>query len=92
MKKNIIDLFNREIQIVQSRNETQNNMKGRVIDETRNTIVIKDKNSKLKTLPKKTISKLMVHIDNENVCFINGISLIGRAEDKISNLVIKNNG
>jgi len=92
MTKNIIDLFNREIQIVQSCNDTQNNMKGKVIDETRNTIIIKDKNNKLKTLAKKTILKLMVYVDNENVCFINGIPLIGRAEDKISNLVIKDNG
>ena len=70
-----------QIDIVDSKNQTLNGLKGTVIDETRNTIIVKS-NNKVKNVIKNQINFILITKNNMTIKS-NGTSLIGRQEDKI---------
>lgn len=72
-----------QIDIVDSKNQTLNGLKGTVIDETRNTIKIKSDN-KLMRIIKNQINLILITKNNKTIRS-NGVLLIGRHEDKIKN-------
>ncbi len=70
-----------QIDIVDSKNQTLNGLKGTVIDETRNTIIVKS-NNKVKNVIKNQIKFVLITKNNMTIKS-NGTSLIGGQEDKI---------
>lgn len=70
-----------QIDIVDSKNQTLKGLKGIIIDETRNTIKIKSGN-RVRNVIKSHVS-LMFLTKNNITSKSNGISTIGRQEDKI---------
>ena len=74
------ELIGREAEIVESRVLSQKGLKGKIIDETRNTIIIETEKGDKKILKKDVVIKVM--FDGTPV-FIEGKYLIGRPEDRI---------
>jgi ribonuclease P protein subunit POP4 len=61
-----------------------NNLKkinGKIIFETKNTVSISNQ-SKSYVIPKKSIGRIGL-IFQEEICFMNGCSLVGRPEDRL---------
>ena len=61
-----------------------NNLKkinGKIIFETKNTVSISSQ-SKSYVIPKKSIGRIGL-IFQEEICFMNGCSLVGRPEDRL---------
>lgn len=77
------ELIGLEAEVVAAKNKTQEGLKGRVIDETRDTIVI-EKEGKPKRLIKSQIT-LKAKVNDEYV-MINGKILVGRPEERIKKL------
>ena len=72
-----------QIDVVDSKNPTLNGLKGTVIDETRNTLMIQIDNER-KTIVKDQI-KLIVVTKNDQIIRTSGQNIIGRYEDRIKN-------
>ncbi len=74
------ELIGREAEIVESRVKSQKGMKGRIIDETRNTLVLETERGDKRVLKKDIIIK--VKFGRKNV-MIEGSLLVARPEDRI---------
>jgi len=70
------ELIGSVIEIVGSRNETLIGIKGRVVDETQNTLLVETKSGK-----KKIIKSQVVLVIKKNK--VKGKCLVGRPEDRI---------
>ena len=71
--------------VLECSNRTLINASGRVVGETKNTIVIRTKSGSKKVIAKSIAKKIRFKLPL-GVCFINGIELIGRPEDRISKI------
>ena len=80
MKKSIFpyELIGEEVEIFESKNASHLGLRGKIIDETKSTIII-DHNGIMKTLLKSNITIKMV----KDGKLINGISLVKRPEERI---------
>lgn len=82
-----VQLLGNEITITQSKNKTLEKMTGRVVDETKNTLVI-DTGKNTKKVLKKDITFKVVSEGKE--IKVDGQSLIGKPEERIkSKKVVK---
>ena len=70
-----------QVDIVDSKNKTLTGLKGIILDETRNTIKIKSGN-KVRKIIKGQINSMLL-TKNNITSKLNGMSTIGRQEDKI---------
>ncbi len=80
------ELIGLYIVILDSSNKTNIGIKGKIVDETKFTIVINHNNTK-KRLFKNNIT-MNVYV-NKNIILIQGKSLIGRPKDRTNNWRIK---
>jgi ribonuclease P protein subunit POP4 len=71
--------------VLESSNRTLINTSGRVVGETKNTITIRTKSGLKKVIAKNTAKRIRFKLPF-GACFINGIELIGRPEDRISKI------
>jgi ribonuclease P protein subunit POP4 len=78
------EIIGLDVKIIDSSDPTLNQLTGKVIFETRNTILIRT-NSTIKQIAKKTLKKIEIQTRSA-VYFISGSSMIGRPEDRISRL------
>ncbi len=76
------ELIGLEIEIVESKNKSLKGLKGKIIDETKNTITIED--DKTRKIMKSQIM-MKTKIENKEY-LIDGRILIGRPEDRIKKL------
>ncbi len=74
------ELIGREAEVVESRVESQKGLKGKIIDETRNTIVLETEKGDRRVMKKDVILK--VRFGNREV-YIEGKYLVARPEDRI---------
>lgn len=75
-KKSLIGL---DVSVINSKIKTNIGIKGKIVDETKNTIIIKDQKGDKKMMLKKNIFlKEKMHGN-----IINGKSLVGRVEERI---------
>ena len=75
------EFVGKEVKIFRSSNPSHLGLKGRIIDETRNTFGIIDR-EKEKTIPKKT-SIFHFRMDDGTTIEIDGKILIGRPEERL---------
>lgn len=68
--------------IVESTDPTLNGISGLIVFETRNTILIRT-DFAVKRIAKKAAKRIEINTQS-GVCFISGLSLIGRPEDRTS--------
>ncbi|MDK2789781.1 MAG: ribonuclease protein subunit [Methanothermococcus sp.] len=84
--QNIIrhELIGLDVEIVKSTNPSLIGTKGRVIDETRNTLVVEKSNGKEIVIP-KDIATFRFKLKNDELIKVdvNGKLLIGRPEDRL---------
>ncbi|MFP4005875.1 MAG: ribonuclease P protein component 1 [Candidatus Hadarchaeia archaeon] len=71
-----------KVEVVKSNDSNLEGKKGVVMDETKNTLVIKEE--ELKMIPKKNVT-LSVTLPSREEVRINGERLIARPEDRIKN-------
>ncbi|MEM5830809.1 MAG: ribonuclease P protein subunit [Candidatus Aenigmatarchaeota archaeon] len=76
------ELIGLKVKILDSKNKSLKKIKGIVVDETYNTIIIEKKNKKRKVVPKKSTIFLFELNNNKKVKVLGDI-LIGRPEDRI---------
>lgn len=76
------ELINLEVKIEKSTDPTQKGLKGRVIDETYNTLKIETKDDKEKLIPKEN-SVFIFTLPNKTKVEVEGKILISRPEDRI---------
>jgi len=81
MEKNLKqgEIIGKNIEIIESKNKSNQGLKGKIIDETKNTIKIKTKKGE-KTLIKKNITFKMESHNNET---INGAEIQAAPEERI---------
>jgi len=84
---NLIDILGKKIKILSSLNKFNNDKTGIIVNETKNMIyLLTDKNeSEIKKISKKEINLFKV-ISSTGDYFINGKTLLGRPEEKISKI------
>lgn len=82
LKHEIIGL---EAEVVESRHEGYKGIKGLVVDETMNTIVILTSKG-YKRLP-KAVSKFKIRLPEGTHVIVDGAYLIGRPEDRLKKVV-----
>ena len=82
MNKNITkqELIGLSIEVIDSKNKSNIGIKGKIIDETKSTIIIKQ-NKEKKRIFKKNIT-INVKINNKNIK-INGEKLFGKPKERI---------
>jgi ribonuclease P protein subunit POP4 len=68
--------------ILESTDTTLDGISGLIVFETRNTILIRT-DFAVKQIAKKAAKKIEINTQS-GVCFISGLSLIGKPEDRIS--------
>ncbi|MHC1609789.1 MAG: ribonuclease P protein subunit [Candidatus Methanofastidiosia archaeon] len=78
---NRVVLIGNEVDVIGSSNPAYIGIKGTIIDETTNMIIIEDKRGLIKRLIKKNI------IIEINGVQIDGMTLIGRPENRIKNRI-----
>ena len=83
-ERNILrhELIGLEASVVNSSDPNLIGVSGRIIDETRGTLVIKGKNEKTYIIPKDTSIFKIISTDGEGV-EVDGIKLVARPEDRI---------
>ncbi|HUY01333.1 MAG TPA: ribonuclease P protein component 1 [Candidatus Deferrimicrobium sp.] len=74
-------LIGLEVKIVQSSNQNYHNLNGKVVDETKNTLII-EIGDKEKRIPKKN-STFQFRLQNKKAVEVNGKLLLGRPEERI---------
>ncbi len=81
-KTNILkhELIGLDIEVVEANNKSMIGLKGKVVDETRNILVIETKNGEKKILKKDL--KIKTEVEGEKI-IITGKKLVGRPEDRI---------
>lgn len=72
------ELIGKEIKVIEAENEANTGIEGRIIDETRNMLVIETKNG-VKKLVKKNIT---IMLKDERLA-VKGSLLVARPEDRI---------
>ncbi|MBI4447360.1 ribonuclease P protein subunit [Candidatus Woesearchaeota archaeon] len=77
------ELIGLEAEIIDAKNQSLVGIKGKIVDETKNTLLI-EHNGKTKKVLKEDVT-LNIHINNQTFQ-INGKVLIGRPEDRIKKL------
>lgn len=82
--KNVVrhELIGLQVKIGKSSDPTQKGLKGKVIDETYNTLKIETKKRKEKTIPKKNCIFIFT-LPNRTKVQVDGKLLISRPEDRI---------
>ncbi len=82
-RENILqhELIGLEAEVVGSSNSDLKGKKGRIVNETKNTLTIEE-GEDLKVLPKKEISLLVTLPEGENVK-VEGKKLVARPEDRV---------
>jgi RNase P/RNase MRP subunit p29 len=93
MTPNCLNILSRgivglEAKILESSDSTLRGIVGTIVFETKNTILIRKKDSLVRQVAKKAAKTLQLQTGS-CACFISGSALIGRPEDRISRL---NNG
>ena len=81
------ELIGLEVKIADSCNRQIMGMKGKVIDETRNTLIVADEKNK-RTIP-KDVAVFQFRLHDEIVVEINGVKLVGRPENRLKAKVRK---
>lgn len=83
MEENLLqhELIGLRAKIVQSTNPSLMNKEGIIVDETRNTLVLKE-NESLKTIPKREV-RLCLNLPEGKKVKVDGRKLIARAEDRV---------
>ena len=76
------ELIGLNIHILDDTSVTLTDVSGNIINETKNTLLIRTPRG-TKMITKKNATKIGFAIDS-GVCFISGVSLIGRPEDRIT--------
>ncbi len=76
------EIIGLDARIVESTDPTITGVHGQIVFETRNTISIRT-DSSIKQIAKKTAKKIEVKT-HSGACFISGLSLIGKPEDRTS--------
>jgi len=81
------DILGKKIKILSSSNKFNTNKSGVIVHETKNMIYINQekKYMKIKKISKKEIGIYKITLSNRDY-FINGKTLLGRPEEKISKL------
>jgi len=72
------EFIGKDVEITESENKSNIGLKGKIIDETKNIIIIKNQN-KIKKINK---NQNKINFVNENIT-INGKEIIGRPEERI---------
>ena len=80
MNKAGINLIGRKVKVVDSSNETLKGTEGRVVDETKNLLVV-DTGRKLKKVLKKDVRFRVT--TNEGPVIIDGQDIVGRPEERL---------
>jgi ribonuclease P protein subunit POP4 len=78
------ELIGLNVEITKKHNLPGSKLYGKIIFETKNTILLKTSFG-IKRLPKTIVKKARFFLSTAD-CFINGSSLIGRPEDRISRI------
>ncbi len=81
------ELIGLEVRITNSSNNRIVGLKGKVIDETRNTLIINDEKSK-RIIP-KNVSVFQFKLPDGTDVKIDGVKLVGRPENRLKNRVRK---
>jgi ribonuclease P protein subunit POP4 len=85
------ELVGLDVEITKKDNLVGSKLYGKIVFETKNMILLKTSFG-IRGVPKAIIKKARFFL-SEGGCFINGISLIGRPEDRISRIFeLKKNG
>ncbi len=79
LKKEFIGLW---LEVIESKNKNLVGIKGRVIDETKNMLVIETEKGRKKII--KNACKFALSQNHDNRIIINGKEITKRAEDRIS--------
>jgi len=82
------ELISLPVRIVKSTDPTQKGLKGKVIDETYNTLKIETKEGKEKIIPKNN-SVFIFTLPNKIKVQVDGKVLVGRPEDRIKKKIAK---
>jgi ribonuclease P protein subunit POP4 len=82
---NYYDPLFKTVEILDSTNRCINNLKGKMISETKNMIYLLNEKNEIKKIPKNGI-KIIKSSGPEGDYFISGKSLSGRPEDRILNI------
>ena len=78
------ELIGIDVDIVESKNPSMMNLNGKLVYETKNTLVLKV--GKEKRIIPKNVTLLRLKLPDNIQCLINGSALIGRPEDRIQKL------
>ena len=85
------ELIGLDVEITKKDNLIGSKLYGKIIFETKNMILLKTSFG-IKGVPKARVEKARFFL-SEGGCFISGISLIGRPEDRVSRIFeLKKNG
>ncbi len=75
------ELIGLNVSVVRSRNRTLVGLRGQVVDETRNTMVIQSRKSRKRLV--KNISSFRFKLPDGTVLEVEGSRLVARPEDRI---------
>ena len=81
------ELIGLETEVVESKNKSEVNIKGKVIDETRNMLKIKTAAGEKKVAKKN--AKFMLTLPDSRKVIVNGNLLVGKPEARIQTRMIK---
>jgi RNase P/RNase MRP subunit p29 len=83
----LIDILGKKIEILSCSNRYNINKVGKIVNETKNMIYLlsEEKNAEIKRISKKEIDLYKVILPSGDY-FINGKTLLGRPEEKISKI------
>ena len=81
------ELIGLNVEVVESRNKSENKVNGTVIDETKNTLVIKTKSGEKKIA--KENAKFMFTIQDNKHVIVDGNLLLGKPKTRIQKRIIK---
>lgn len=74
------ELIGLNVEIIQCTNPYVQNIKGKIIDETKNMLIIRQRGVNKKVIKKNTVLKFRL---NDEEIKVDGSKLIGRPEDRI---------
>jgi ribonuclease P protein subunit POP4 len=85
------ELIGLDVEITKKDNRVDSKLCGKIVFETKNMILLKTSFG-IKAVPKVIVKKARFFL-SEGACFISGMSLIGRPEDRVSRIFeLKKNG
>lgn len=74
------ELIGKDVEVVKAKNKNSDNMKGRIIDETRNMIMIQTESGIKKVIKDQANFRIR---SEENLVEIEGKKLVNRPEDRL---------